>query len=359
MATSVNTSLPIWLAGCTYDATGGNDLRNSAITAFFYDPGVVAGATIGVRGGVVGGAGLAVSAGTGMSVLVQPGSFVVPNSGTPTAGGYAATLVSQATLAVQAADPSLPRNDIVVAYVSDVGTSSSFGAVEIITGTPSLVPVQPAAPANSITLAVITVPAGATSIVSGNIGDQRPYTTTTGGVLIANKYTVNGYAGQLAYDPPSGSFYNNNGTASGTQMRVLPWQPVITTSSTAFTWSGAETTVLQETITTDGYTDIEIAFKWPGVSSSRGASYTFNVAFRMYIDSTQVDALYTPNDPADSVAHSGGSWSYYTSPATGDTPASGTHTVKVTAQNQSGSYSTSVYGLSNSKIILRVEPVAV
>lgn len=363
MATSVNTSLPTWLTGCTYDGNSGNDLRNSHITATYYDQGIVngpggVGSTIGVLGGVIGGAGLIVSPGTGMTVNVQPGSFVVPNSGTPTAGGYAATLTATATLTVQTADPTNPRIDIVVANVVDNGGNTSFGQVQIITGTAAPSPSVPAAPANSITLCQITVSAGASSITSGMLSDQRPFTTTTGGVLVAPKGSVTGYKGQIAFDPGTSTFYHNNNVSNATQLHVLPWGPVITTRSSAFTWNGSETTVLSTTVTTDGYTDIEIFFKWPGVSSSRGGGNVFNCVFRMYIDSTQVDGIFTPNDPADSNTHSGGCWSYYTSPAVGDTPSATTHTVKVTCQNQSGNYSTTVYGWSTNKIILRVEPVA-
>src|SRR5579884_2992987 len=127
MSTQVNTSLPLWLAGGTYDANGGNDLRNSGVSAYFYDqgPGAASNA-ISPLGGVVGGAGLWVYPGTGMSVQVKCGHFVVPNTNTPTAGAYVSTLSSNATLAVQTADPSNPRIDLVVAFVQDNGNSSSF-----------------------------------------------------------------------------------------------------------------------------------------------------------------------------------------------------------------------------------------
>jgi hypothetical protein len=359
MATSVTTSLPMWLTGCTYDADMGNDLRNSGVTAYFYDEGIVSGGgTIGVLGGVLGGAGLLVSPGTGMAVSVQPGSFVVPASATPTAGGYASTLSSTATLTVQTADPTNPRIDLIVAYVLDAGSSSSFGAVEIITGTAAPSPSAPSAPANSLTLAQLTVPATTTSITSGMLADERTYTTAVGGILVAPKGSVTGYTGQLAYDKASGSFYHNNNTSSATQMHVLPWTPVVATRSTNLTFSGSETSVLTCTFTADGYTDVEAFFKWPGLSSSRGSSYNFNAVFRMYIDSSQIDGIYTPQMVADGDTYCGSSWSYYTSSATGDTPSAGTHTLKVTCQNLTGSYSTTVTGLSTSKVILRVEPVA-
>ena len=362
MATSVNTSLPQWLSGCTYDANSGTDLRNSGVTATFFDEGIVNGAgglgsTVAVLGGVIGGAGLSVYANTGMTVNVQPGSFVVPNSGTPTAGGYVSTLVSTATLTVQTADPTNPRIDIVVANVVDNGNNTSFGQVQIITGTAAPSPSAPTAPANSITAAQINVAAGATSITSGMITDTRPFTTTTGGVLVAAKGSVIGYRGQIAFDPPSSSFYHNTNASNVTQLHVLPWAPVITTRSSDFSWNGSETTILTATFTCDGYTDVEAFFKWPGVYCTRGGGNIYNVVWRMYIDSTQVDGYFTPNDPADSNPHSGGSWAYFTSPATGDTPSAGTHTVKVTGQNLTGNYTTAVYGRSTNKIILRVEPV--
>jgi hypothetical protein len=364
MTTQVNTSMPVWLSGQTYDTTGGNDLRNSTITAFFYDQGIVNGSggapgtTVGVLGGVLGGAGLWVSPGTGMTVTVQPGSYVVPNTATPTAGGYASTLSSQATLTVQTADPSNPRIDLVVAYVYDNGDNTSFGAVEIITGVAASSPSAPAAPANSITLGQINVPAAATSITSAMITDLRTFTTAVGGILVAPKGSVVGYKGQLAYDPVAGYFYHNTNTSSARQMHVLPWEPVIVTRSANFQWNGSETTILSTTFTTDGYTDVEVFFKWPGVYSTRGGGSIYNCVFRMYIDNTQVDGYFTPNDPADGNAHSGGSWSYFTSSATGDTPAAGSHTAKVTCQNLSGNYTTGVYGISTNKQILRVEPVA-
>jgi hypothetical protein len=358
MATQVNTSLPMWLAGCTYDGNSGTDLRNSGVVPHFYDQGIVTGSTIGLLGGVIGGAGLVVSPGTGMTVTVQPGSFVVPNSGTPTAGGYVSTLVSQATLTVQTADPSNPRIDIVVANVVDNGNNTSFGEVQIITGTAAPSPSTPAAPANSITLCQLTVPATTTSITSGMLADVRPYTTSTGGVLVAAKGAVTGYQGMIAFDPPSGSFYHNTNFVGGpAQLHVLPWAPVITSRTSDFSWGGSETTVLSQTFTCDGSTDVKIMFKWPGVYCTRGGGNIYNVVFRLYIDSTQLDGYFTPNDPADSNPHSGGSWLYFTSPATGDTPSSGSHTVKVTCQNLTGSYTTAVYGRTTNKIILRTEPV--
>jgi hypothetical protein len=320
MASSVTTSLPMWLTGCTYDASGGNDLRNSGVTAAFYDEGIMTGSSIGVLGGVIGGGGLQVSPGTGMQVTVQPGSFVVPNSGTPTAGGYVATLASLATLTVATSDPTNPRIDIVVAYVSDVGTSSSFGAIEIITGTPAASPSAPSAPANSITLAEVEIPASATSVVSGDITDERPFTTAAGGILVAPKGTVTGYVGQLAYDKSSGSFYHNSNLGEA-QAHLLPFTPQ-TARSTANLSPLLQGTLLSVTITVDGETDIEIIGKWPSLYRSSGSGYAH---IALEIDSTYVADLAVQGN---TTVGGGGIIHHITSSGI-DRPSAGTHTVSL------------------------------
>ncbi|MCX4750893.1 hypothetical protein OG455_41165 [Kitasatospora sp. NBC_01287] len=361
MATSVTTSLPMWLTGCTYDGSGGNDLRNSGVTAFFFDPGITTGSTIGLRSGVVGGAGLYVQPGTGMNVLVQPGSFVVANSSNVLYGGYASTLASQATLSVATADPTNPRIDLIVAYVSDVGTSASFGAVAIITGTPGPAPSAPSAPANSLTLSQLSVPAGTSTITSGLLTEKRVFTTAAGGVLVAVKGSASGYLGQLAYDPTSGAFYHNNNLTAATQLKVLPWQPAMTKLTTPYTVSdSAEHTIISTTVTTDGYTDIECFFKSPGVQSATTSSSKIRPFYRLYLDSTLLDSIYAAEATADSYIQSGVAWSYYTSPSTADTPSAGTHTVSVSITNTLSSIQFSQFATTSTaaSIILRVKPVS-
>lgn len=362
MATSVNTSLPMWLTGCTYDGSAGNDLRNSGVTAYFFDPGITTGSTIGLRSGVIGGAGLLVSPGTGMNVLVQPGSYVVANSSNVLYGGYASTLASQATLSVATADPTNPRIDLVVAVVSDTGTSASYGAVQIITGTPAPSPSVPSAPANSLTLAQLSVPASTTTITSGLLTDQRVFTVATGGVLKAPRGSVSGYIGQIAYDQASGSFYHNNNTSAATQLQVLPWQPVMQKLTSPITINdSAEHTVLTATVATDGYTDIECFFKSPGVQSLTTSSSRIRPFYRLYLDSTLLDSMYAAEATADNYIQSGVAWSYYTSPATADTPSAGTHTVKVTVTNSLSSISFYQFAATGTaaSMILRVKPVSI
>lgn len=356
MATSANTSLPMWLAGCTYDGSGGNDLRNSGIATAFY--GVTTGSVISVLGGVLGGAGLWVQPGTGMAVTVQQGSFVVPVTASPAAGGYASTLSSAATLTVQTADPANPRIDIVVANVVDNGNSTSFGEVQIITGTPASSPSAPAAPANSITLARVSVPAGTTSITSGLITDKRPYTTAFGGVLRAPKGTVAGYSGQLAYDPPSNSFYHNSGT--GVQAHILPFAPAIAARTSQIltgVGSGGWATILSVNVTTDGLTDLDIFAQWPGFTFSFSPSSAWRVQIGLFIDTTQVDGLYVTNPTMDGSPRGGGSIRHITSSVTSDTPNAATHTVSLKATSLDLASQTYVYATAAQPISLRAAAV--
>jgi len=320
VATSVVTSEPQWLEGCTYDGNGGNDLRLSGPAAYFYDEGIVTGSVTGVLSGVIGGAGLQVSAGGAMTVAVQPGGYVVQNTGTPAAGGYVSKLAQQATLTVQTADPANPRIDIVVAYVSDVGTSSSSGAVEIITGTAAASPSAPSAPANSITLAQLTIPAATTTVTSGMITDERPFTTAAGGILVASKGSVTGYVGQLGYDKASESFYHNTNTGGSKQARVLPWAPVHEIYTPVFELHTGVLTLLSASVTTDGVTDLKISWRIPLITAT--GSTVVSVATSL--DGTIID------EALQTVAASG--WAcmegiVYTSPAAGTTPSAAAHTI--------------------------------
>ena len=354
--TSVTTSLPLWLAGCTYDASGGDDLRNSGVTGYFYDEGIVTGSVIGVLGGVTGGAGLVVSAGTGMTVSVQPGSFVVPNSASPVSGGYVSTLSQQATLTVQTADPSNPRIDIVVAYVDDAGDSSSFGAIAIYTGTAAASPSAPSAPANSIILASVAVPANATSIAGGDLTDERPFTTAVGGILVAAPGTVTGYRGMAGFDVAHGRFYHNSNTTGDTQFKVLPWAPAYATRNSDLTILGTETTVASVGITTDGYTDIKITTHIVGIAQAYPT--TEQTIFTVWLDGSQLDEIDLMTNSADraSASHLGFTSVYSTSSATGDTPSAGSHTVYFKGVTASPN-ATVLVATATRNAYLRVEPV--
>lgn len=111
----------------------------------------------------------------GMSVQIASGHAIIPGTETAQQGYYIAYNDATASVAIATADPALPRKDRIVVRVQDSYYSGSANQVvyAAVTGTPASSPVVPAAPANSLTLAVVDVAAGATSIVDANITDLR------------------------------------------------------------------------------------------------------------------------------------------------------------------------------------------
>jgi hypothetical protein len=330
LATSLATSEPQWLAAGTYDGSGGNDLRNSDITATMWSlpSGDGGGSVMNVQGGVVGGTGLSVIQASGMTVGVGAGSFVVPNTASAIAGGYRSTMANGGVLTVATADPSNPRTDIVVAAVNDEGTSASSGSVQIITGTPAASPSVPTAPANSITLAQIAVAAAATSITSANITDLRPYTVAAGGVVKAALGSNFGADGMMGFDPSSRHFYHNTTTAGSKQAAVLPFKTAYATRNTNAGLTTTPTLIASVTIVTDGFTDIEITYHIVGFFQPVNVGVK-SIAFTVEIDGTQLTEIdqQTNSDDQAGISHGGFTDVYQTSSLSGDTPSAGTHTV--------------------------------
>lgn len=106
---------------------------------------------------------LAVSPGSGMQVLVNTGQAIVH-------GIWYQNDASKA-LTIAAADPTNPRIDLVVLHADLVAKTI---AAQVTTGTPAPSPSEPSITQSStvweVRVATMTVPAGATSISSGNIG---------------------------------------------------------------------------------------------------------------------------------------------------------------------------------------------
>lgn len=116
----------------------------------------------------------------GMSVLVASGWAAIVGTIQPNMGTYVAYNDATVVLPVATANPSNPRIDLVCVTVNDsyyTGATDNV-VIQIIAGTPAPSPVAPTLPANSIALATVAVAAGALSITSGNITDQRVVVTT-------------------------------------------------------------------------------------------------------------------------------------------------------------------------------------
>src|ERR1035438_3823547 len=176
MATQVNCGWPCWLDGMTWNGLLG---RRFDIGPSVLDAGTSANALTPAGGAYQAqAANLAVTAGTGMTVNVAPGYCVVPST-TAQYGGYRFGLMSSGVLTVAANATGSTRQDYVLAYVNDLGSSSSTAVIEYVTGTTS----PPSVPASSIILAQVAVPNGAGSIVSGDLTDKRAWTCAPGGIL--------------------------------------------------------------------------------------------------------------------------------------------------------------------------------
>jgi hypothetical protein len=154
--------------------------------------------------------GLAVAAQStpAMSVKVASGTCWVPAT-IPLNAGWTCHNNGSRTVTIAAASGSNPRIDLIVAHAydatDDIGSLSQWN-LEAVTGTPASSPVAPAAPTNSIVLAHVAVAAGATSITSGNIADERNWMVALGGILptTSTQLPASPYPGQAVYCADTG-----------------------------------------------------------------------------------------------------------------------------------------------------------
>ncbi len=110
-----------------------------------------------------------------MAVQVSSGRAVIGGTEGMWQGSYVVRNDGTVTLPITPADPSLARQDLVVARVHDADYSgaTSAWALEVVTGTPG--GGDPATPASSLVLARVSVGPGATSIANANITDLRTF----------------------------------------------------------------------------------------------------------------------------------------------------------------------------------------
>lgn len=133
---------------------------------------------VGGKKGIVGVADLLVTekAGTpNMSVDVAAGACWILGTENTSQGAYYCEARTLTNLAIAAADATNPRIDLVVAKVQDAAYSGATNAwsLAVVTGTPAVSPVAPAAPASSLVLARVSVPAADTVINNAQITDYR------------------------------------------------------------------------------------------------------------------------------------------------------------------------------------------
>jgi hypothetical protein len=132
--------------------------------------------------GIIAPASLAVTANSpaAMNVYVADGWAAIVGTTQADMGTYVAYNDASVLLTITAANPTNPRIDLICMTVNDSYYSGVADNVvfQVIAGTPSATPVAPSLPANSISLATVSVAAGALSITSGNITDTRVSVTT-------------------------------------------------------------------------------------------------------------------------------------------------------------------------------------
>jgi len=179
-------------AGATHTA---EQMRNWLSLAF---AGNVSGTSLIAQGGVHGALGNKLSvtqAGSpNMTVIVKSGGAMIPGTEGSKQAMYAVLNDADNTVNIAAADPTLPRIDIIVYKVQDQAYSggTNTSSIVAVTGTPAASPSPPAAPANSITLAQVAVAANATSIVNANITDKRTYLNGVSKLPDVQKFTAGG-----------------------------------------------------------------------------------------------------------------------------------------------------------------------
>ena len=128
--------------------------------------------------GVLGTTEMAVTVSTALTVSVADGRCLINGTENTYQGTYYCENRGAQAVTLAGANATNPRIDLVVARVRDSiysGSAASDGfTIEAVTGTAAASPAVPSTPANSIVLAQVLVPAGATTLVAGNITDRRP-----------------------------------------------------------------------------------------------------------------------------------------------------------------------------------------
>lgn len=107
-----------------------------------------------------------------MTVNVAAGACYIRGTSVSNQGIYRCVASSTTNLAISAAHATLERWDLVVGRIYDNthdGSGQHVWALEIVTGTPSGSPSEPALPASSFKLARVTVPATDTTITNSQI----------------------------------------------------------------------------------------------------------------------------------------------------------------------------------------------
>lgn len=341
MTLTAATRVEAWADGTTQVST---DLRLNLISAGLSGLGGSSSAPLAIGSGVRQGTGnpLLVAVSAGLSVTVNTGLCSVQGSAAANAGGYTVALDTVATLTCTAADPTNPRMD-------SVCITADAQLVQIITGTPAALPSAPALPANSLLLATVTVPAGASSLTGTNVSDQRVFLAGVGGIKPFLKSSFwpaagNSVSSDYLHDIATGRMKRWNGSA-WTAPLTAPFAAVYAGPNASATANVAAVTVESATVAVDGYTSVKVTITWAQIvtgSTVQGSG----VQMQILRGATALRNYFKIASYANAVLD-GGSITY-----TDVLPAAGTYTYSWTIINQGAG----TFSVKNGDILL--EPAA-
>jgi len=226
------------------------------------------------------------------SLLVEAGACVIQGTSSATQGSYTASLDSQLTVAYLASYPAdaLARKDLIVARINDkayVGSAASF-TIEVVKGTASGSPVDPAVPASCLVLARINLAGSATAVTDAVIDDLRTYTVTRGGLLpvLASARPGVPYQGMAIYETDTQKSLVWNGVAWVTPASAIVAGSVASTSDPAATSGTTVKTLVTLNVTCDGISPLELDFSWYGMAFTVAAD-RYEIAIK--VDGTAVN----------------------------------------------------------------------
>ncbi len=331
MGLSANARAFTWSDGLTVAA---QDLRLSQTGLLLSGLGAGASVPLGIGSGVRDGTGfpLQVNIVSGLSVSVNTGMCAIQGSAAANTGAYGVTLDTAATLTCNAANPTQPRIDSVCMTVTDLGTSGSTAVVQIITGTPASSPTAPTLPSNSLLLCNMTVPAGATTLTSGNLSDMRTFQAAAGGitpVLHSSLYPTSGGNAMYIHDNNLGRLKRwSSAAAAFVAPSTAAFAPTSAGPANASVSSSTPVTIVSASVTVDGYTNVKVSLTWAYVATSSTAAGN-SATILCVRGSTQVGsgAVVTTQNANGQI--SGGS-TFSIDP----TPSAGTYTYSWTIANQ-------------------------
>lgn len=286
------------------------------------------------------------------NLLCEAGHAVIQGTTSATQGAYIATQDAQATVSYLGTYPAdaQPRKDIIVARINDkayAGSTASF-TIEVVKGTASGSPVDPALPASCIPLARINLPASATTVADAIIDDLRSFVSGVGGMTVCTSSTrpSNVYDGFAIYETDKDRVLVYDGSGWSEPKKTIPSVTAALTGGYVTTSGTTEATlVTAPAITGDGSMQVVIRFSgWCNIGSVAGDKFDYRIKDGATVLGTfrYQTTTGTPDDPippAQVVV----------------TPAAGSHTYTVTVQRFGGTGTLTIANSATAPFTVTVE----